>query len=90
MNTAFRLQQPYDPADFARDPGKYRLFKTARIAAPVPSSPHLYVGQYVLIRFFDVVYNAKTQRNEPVFEVNANDAANPAFLYALALCEFCL
>ena len=46
------LPQPYSHEDFVRNPGKYLLFRSARIAVPLPWIPHLSVGDFVNVRYF--------------------------------------
>jgi hypothetical protein len=86
--------QPYSHDDFTQNPGKYVLFRTARIAETVSSTPSLTAGTLVSIQYY------ATQRNKvrgdvdmPVYLTWTDDAdlkANPSMLYACALKGFCL
>lgn len=86
---------PYNPDDYQRNPGKYALFRTARIAKPISSSLHLALGSVVRIRFHHVIPNCIRGTQEmPVYYVwpaNAKDTAdNASLLYACALGDFVL
>lgn len=87
--------QPYTQKDFERNPGKYILFRTARIAKVIPSSPELVVGQIVSIRYFATQLNkARGHVEMPVYEVWPDDNKDlngyPVMLYASALEGFAL
>lgn len=87
MQTPTHTADHYDPADFARNPGKYRLFKTARIAVPIPSRPDLQPGDFVAVRFFNTAYNALAKQHEPVYTVTkrGKDTTSSCMLYANVL-----
>lgn len=88
----------YDQADFERDPGRYYLYKTARIAVPIKSIPELKVGQFVAVRYFDTRKTMGVGGVEmPIYEVCAtsfqdgNDGnGDHHYLYACTLKDFCL
>ena len=85
----------YSHEDFQQNPGKYSLFRTARIAQEIPSSPEFAVGQVVNIRYFTTQINKVRNNVEmPVYEVWVGAAdclkTSPSMLYASALKDFCL
>ena len=86
--------QPYDPEDFRQNPGKYVLFRTARIAAPIDSLPELAVGTAVAIRYFDTRLSAGRGSAEmPIYQIwSDGNLKKPAtaMLYAHTLEGFCL
>jgi hypothetical protein len=66
----------YDAKDFARDPEKYRLFKTAQIARHVFTNNgefDLPEGKYVELRYRCTARNQLFRRDEPVYTVTADD-----------------
>jgi hypothetical protein len=78
------------------NPKKYSLFKTARLAVRVPTSPAFSVGEILRIKFLFTAKN-KMQGNVevPVYWVepqHQTTGANkqPAMLYANALGDFVL
>ena len=78
----------YNPKDFAANPGKYRLFKTAAIARHVfteNGAQDIPEGQIVKIEFRCIARNRLFRRDEPVYTVN--DSLD---LYANVLKDFCL
>lgn len=82
----------YDPKDYAANPSKYQLFKTARVASHVfteNGESDLAHGQYVAVQFFRSAWNQLRRREEPVFSVTANGKVW-GMLYASALSDFCL
>ena len=97
------LPQPYSHDDFVRNPGKYLLFRSARIAEPIPSAPHLSVGDFVNILYYTTSFN-KGRGNQsspynvdmPVYKVwrtpkgGEKVREEPVFLFACALDEFLL
>lgn len=89
------MAQPYDHEDFVQNPGKYQLFRTARIAEAISSLPELAVGRIVNIRYFATQLN-KVRGNVgmPIYQVWVDDnedlKAMPALLYACALEGFVL
>lgn len=87
-------QGAYDASDFARNPGKYELFKTARIATAIPSAPQFKVGQVVSIKFFTIVPNVavKSKPMTPVYQVSTDhhNEADFSHLFAQTLRDFTL
>lgn len=87
--------QPYNPKDFAQNPGKYELFRTAWIAEKISSSPELAVGQIVKIRYFATRLNkVRGDVEMPIYQVWTDDnedlKTSPVMLYACALEGFTL
>lgn len=79
----------YDAKDFAENPGKYRLFKTAVIAKHVftENGEHdLREGQHVGIKFRCVNKNPLYRRYEPIYTIIGTDSD----LYANCLKDFVL
>lgn len=79
----------YDAKDFAANPGKYRLFQTARIAKHVftqNGDQDLKKGEHVAIEFRCEAFNALYRRTEPVYTIKGKDRD----LYANALGDFVL
>lgn len=79
----------YDAKDFAANPGKYRLFQTARIAKHVftHNGEHdLPEGEHVGIVFRCEAFNPMFRRMEPVYTIKGKDRD----LYANALGDFVL
>ena len=78
---------PYSQSDFDQNPGKYRLFKTARIAVNIPNSD-LHIGQDVAIRYLDARIDKSQPRDPltPIFEV----IGLKHYLFARSLADFCL
>lgn len=78
---------PYSQSDFDQNPGKYRLFKTARIAVNIPNSD-LHIGQYVAIQYLDARIDQSQPRDPltPIFEVTGLKH----YLFARSLADFCL
>jgi len=79
----------FDTKDYAANPGKYRLFQTARIASNVfthNADNDLREGEYVGIKYFCDAYNKLYRRTEPVYHIIGKDCD----LYANALADFCL
>ncbi len=85
----------YSHEDYQRNPDKYTLFRTARIAEAIPGMPELGVGQVVNIRYFATRLN-RTRGNfvMPVYQVWTDDFEQqkkmPALLYACCLEGFVL
>lgn len=82
----------YDPTDFARNPRKYEMFKTARVNTRVfteNGESDLEQGQYVAVSHFRNVWNALRLRDEPVYSITTNGKVW-GYLYASALADFCL
>lgn len=87
--------QAYDHNDFVQNPGKYVLFRTARIAEAISSIPDLAVGRIVNIRYFTTQRNIPRGNVEmPIYHVWTDDNEDlknsPAMLYACALEGFVL
>lgn len=81
----------FDYLDFSANPGKYRLFATARIAG------HLFTengesdaeaGTYVSLQYLNTVRNQMFRREEPIYMATAK--GKEWTLYASALADFCL
>lgn len=90
-----KAEQPYSQQDFEQNPGKYTLFRTARIAEPISSLPELAVGQLVYIRHFADQKNlGREGATMPIYSVWTEHSEalkqSPAMLYACALHDFCL
>lgn len=89
MQTIIR---PYDHADFSANPGKYQLFKTARIASHVfTENGHadMPAGECVGVQYLLTAYNALRRRNEPVYAVKCGDTIRGSF-YGSTLADFVL
>lgn len=87
--------KPYCQQEYERDPGKFELYRTARIASPIDSLLNVRVGHLVRIRFFAKRENKPlAQTVMPIYEVWADDdpqkQAWPVMLYGCALADFCL
>lgn len=87
--------QPYNHDDFVQNPGKYALFRSARIAEAIRSIPELAVGRFVHIRYFATQLNkARGNVEMPVYQVwidgNEDMKESPAMVYACALGDFVL
>lgn len=78
---------PYSQSDFDQNLGKYRMFKTARIAVNIPGSA-LHIGQDVAIRYLDARIDRSQARDPltPIFEV----IGLKHYLFARSLADFCL
>lgn len=77
----------YDPKDFAANPGKYRLFKTATLRTHVfteNGANDLSEGAIVALAYVGEAYNPLYRRNEPLYRVGDNT------LYANAFTGFTL
>lgn len=95
MRRAQQTSGAYSQDDYERNPGKYRLFRTARIAEEIKSLPEFRVGALVSIRFYDARINAaRGNATMPIFQAWTDDnedlKANPALVFACALGDFCL
>ena len=80
----------YDPQDFAANPIKYQLFKTARIARSVftcDGEADLPEGAHVGVSYFATRLNKLYRRDEPVFAITHNGAFW-GHLYANCLSDF--
>ena len=96
------LPQPYSHDDFVRNPGKYLLFRSARIAEPIPSAPHLSVGDFVNVFYYSTCINkgggesSPCNVDMPVYKVwrtpkdGEKVREEPVFLFACVLDEFLL
>ena len=82
----FATNRPFSHSDYIANPGKYRLFATARIAVDIPCTEYK-AGDYVSIRHFDDRPNAVYIGDPmyPIFAVNED-----IYLFGNALCEFVL
>lgn len=84
--------RPYNHNDFVVNPGKYELFRTARIASHVFTEngyADMREGDFVGVRYLLTAYNALRRRNEPVYAVKHGDAIRGSF-YASTLADFVL
>lgn len=84
--------RPFDPTDFARNPRKYELFRTARVNSRVfteNGESDLEQGQYVAVSHFRNAWNALRRREEPVYSITANGKVW-GYMYASALADFVL
>lgn len=79
----------YDPQDFARDPGKYEIFKTAYIAVrPLQyqkASRFQKIGECVAIKFMNTYPSGPDGTFEPYYQINGE-----GYLSASYLGDFCL
>ncbi len=75
----------YSQSDFDQNPGKYKLFKTARMAVNVDN---LTIGQDVAIRYLDARIDCSQPRDPltPIYEV----VGLKHYVFARALADFCL
>lgn len=81
--------KPYDQADFDKNPGKYRLFKTAKIVEEVLSAPELKVGEIYNISYYGTAVNtARAGVEMPIYKVWANDAEESTLVYGCVLGDF--
>jgi hypothetical protein len=81
----------FDHKDFAANPAKYRLFRTARIASHIftENGEHdLAEGTIVGITYRFDAYNAMYRRTEPVYTLTGMSPHRD--LYANALSNFVL
>lgn len=65
----------FDHSDYTRNPGKYELFRTARVNTHVfteNGADDLQEGQYVAVQFLRHAWNGMRHRDEPVYTVTAN------------------
>ena len=82
----------YDHSDFLRNPGKYELFATARIARHMfteNGERDLPEGECVGVKYRLTARNQLYRRDEPVFTVSHNGQMW-GDVYANALCDFIL
>lgn len=84
--------QPFDQNDFDRNPGKYALFKTARIAKQLQPSSPFKVGEIVRLKHLANLNNLGTHM--PLYAVWAQGQEllneNSHQLFGVALGDFCL
>ena len=95
QNPAHLGGTPYSQEDFEQNPGKYELFRTARIAEALYSMPELLPGTLVCIHYHTTRLNqARGKVEMPIYMVWTPDdedlKSHPAMLYACALKDFCL
>lgn len=84
--------RPYDYNDFVVNPGKYELFRTARIASHVFTEngyADMQAGDFVGVRYLLTAYNPSRRRNEPVYAVKHGGTIRGSF-YASTLADFVL
>ena len=83
----------YDAKDFEQNPGKYKLFCKAEVAAHIVTdnaSNDLYEGEIVGIKYFATARNPLFRRNEPVYAVTRQDGSFYGHVYANSLHSFVL
>ena len=81
--------RPYDPRDFATNPRKYELFKTATIARDIIThngDDDIKAGTHVGIEYFRTAPNPLFRREEPVYRL----AGTQRHLYANCFADFVL
>lgn len=82
----------FDHSDYTRNPGKYELFRTARINTHVFTEngvDDLQEGQYVAVQFLRHAWNAMRRRQEPVYSVTIGGKVW-GYMFANALGNFVL
>lgn len=83
--------KPYDQSDFGKNPGKYRLFKTAKVVEEVPSAPELKIGEIYNISYYGTAVNtARAGAKMPIYKVWVNDKEESVLVYACVLGDFVL
>lgn len=78
--------------DYDKNPGKYELFKTAKVNTNVfteNGEADLEKGQYVAVSFMRHAYNAMRRRQEPVYSVTVGGKVW-GYMFANALTDFVL
>lgn len=81
--------RPFDHRDYAQNPLKYRLFRTATVRAHIfthNGQDDLREGEIVAIEYAGDARNQMYRREEPVYRVKGTEHA----LYANALSDFTL
>lgn len=79
----------FDYTDYTANPGKYRLFKTARIATHLftNNGEHdLHEGTFVGITYHCTARNQLYRRDEPLYRLSGSNR----IVYANVLCDFVL
>lgn len=82
----------FNHSDFVANPGKYALFKTAKVNGHVfteNGSDDLEAGQYVAIKHMRNAWNGLRHREEPVYSITANGTVW-GVMFASSLSEFVL
>jgi hypothetical protein len=82
----------FEYSDYIKNPGKYELFKTAKVNTHVfteNGETDLEKGQYVAVQFLRHAYNAMRRRQEPVYSVTTGGKVW-GYMFANALSEFVL
>ena len=82
-----------DHKDFALNPKKYELFKTAVIESSIfteNGESDLAVGTIVGVKFDGVRRNQLRRRDEPVYEITLQSGKFWGYLFANALTDFVL
>lgn len=88
--TAAKSSAPYSQADFEANPGKYQLFRTARVMEPIESVTSVRVGETVAIEYFDARRNQFREKAiMPIYAVTDRHGETH-YLYACVLGDFCL
>ena len=81
----------YDQVDFERNPKKYQLFKTAKVATKIQSCPNLQVGQIVEIEYSGTAnafpFGVGRPVKMPIYLIKDGHGST---LYGAALSHFCL
>lgn len=82
----------YNPKDYFENPGKYKLFRSARIARHVftaNGAADLAAGEYVSIKYRCEAFNSMYGRYEPVYTI-VNTEHGARDVYANTLTNFIL
>lgn len=81
----------FDPKDYAADPAKYRLFRTAIVAESILTLPDLKPGQCVAIEWHSDALNKPREAIMPIYKVRTSTEPAeefPPMLFACALADF--
>jgi hypothetical protein len=84
--------QRFDHSDFERNPAKYQLFHTARVAMNIytcDGESDLEAGQYVAVKHMRNAWNGLRRREEPVYSITHSGKVW-GVMFASTLCDFCL
>jgi hypothetical protein len=82
----------FDHSDFVANPGKYMLFKTAKVKGNVfteNGTDDLEAGQYVAIKHMRNAWNGLRHREEPVYSITSKGKVW-GVMFASCLSEFVL
>ena len=86
----------YNPKDYFENPGKYKLFRSARIASHVfteNGAADLAAGEYVSIKYRCEAFNKLYGRYEPIYTIVNTEHGVPSEardVYANTLTNFIL